>query len=1477
MSARKLNWFLGYNSLKIITEQERRHWLMKTDKKKQLIDPVTGDQYLGRLDNMGSDIWIETEKQGIKYTMLKDIQFPETFANIFEINPSAFPYNCAVPGFAFARIKSTNYFAATDITEYISTDGTTIIDTTESNHKHYRLMFKDCERVVLPFAGSTQSSDVFGYRWIRTKRAYIALLNDDGEYGDEVRINFGTTATEPVFYYPLTESLQTLPLEYDGDNQYHTFGITDNQLIGYPAFWFTCGELIAYGPRAYVMGNPRSSANNYQLFAIASEGNDTLYKGAVYVCVDSAQALPDDNADPAETYISVKPIVGEDFSAYGTNEEVPIRNEITFGDETYYLDTNGNNTKLYINNPNDVWEYEYHSGVSNTIMKIKASAFASNSLEENQNPLIPLIRIEFDESIRTDENYTTDTGVAGVRIASGNPYSDMYQKYPYDLNLWDGLPEYMTNMTSDNIPEHMAIYALHNTPAYMQSMPESKQTAALLFDLGQYPDHSKKYDFIYRYKTAVQTWPENANAGIPISDFYSAVESLTISYEVIAQAFLDGTSSVEEGYEDVLTMVGDTHYCKHDYKYYLWRYAGRGGVFESGLTDAEKLARVRTINKNRISGVKYRSLKKNDEGAYTFNIENPSYRFIFGDPEAIHLKYDNSDYPELEFNENDCYDFGVVTQDNHNGSYETTVVPEEDYEQMIYAIFLEAKTTLLDYRNNHDQQYLPALGIRILNWEGWRSLAEQPIVSYYDDATGRLICRGYVESGIQVDENRQIYGLNLLDWGERCVIDPENESSWTFTVASAADEGANGGAYRLNAYTSFRFQIDVIREINNVGRVYILSNDDAIYENNETSAFPKPARTAARICDIPTSIVQLTGISSVAPTSVVDPKYVRTDVNYTDYDKDRLYNTLESRWVRPIHDRKTGTVPTSDNDYVFTSLTDLNNVDLYYKNNFRVRENLNPRVDPNDVYAGTIIEKGKYYHEGDYGIIYVGGFGFQYNVIAVDADGGITEFSVSPVKAGDSEDKTYPNINLSNFDMNSDIVGVTESYGTSPVKGNGRGFKCTLCIRNFSDKYLMKYGDIFDDLYALVKLTDGLYMYTYNTSLGQWQQHIKLASFEMLDKDNNYQTPTDSFMASIIPRRTEMSCCQLQDNEALVMIDMLATPYFVNIIDEEKTPVDIDIPSSNAGGVIDNSLTKVDLCKLRCNGLYEYTATAKTEEAIFKELKRQDVLEADSYLLIKWVDPASDTNLKFYAGVVKRSFNNIVQENYLDGSMTLLPENGLKLQKNVNSNIQTTIVWDVPDVGPMLWIFNPLYEYREIYHIDTERRGFYIERKRMSWDDIDIYIGNTNRKVSLFTSDDLLDYTIYGHSPCLPGAKTSTPSSPIYAQPFFDKYGFWKIHERGKEKQNVLNSTIPIGNWTCVFPRVHGFEFTQIDRNGNVTKHVPIQLQAIHTNEVKSSAALVNPSNNWDESARTIILEDTPDHGVRLRAFNGETKTWDII
>ena len=62
MSLHKIYNFVGYNNLGLILEQERKHWLLKPDKKLNVQDSVTGSIFVGRLDNLGNEVIVESNK-----------------------------------------------------------------------------------------------------------------------------------------------------------------------------------------------------------------------------------------------------------------------------------------------------------------------------------------------------------------------------------------------------------------------------------------------------------------------------------------------------------------------------------------------------------------------------------------------------------------------------------------------------------------------------------------------------------------------------------------------------------------------------------------------------------------------------------------------------------------------------------------------------------------------------------------------------------------------------------------------------------------------------------------------------------------------------------------------------------------------------------------------------------------------------------------------------------------------------------------------------------------------------------------------------------------------------------------------------------------------------------------------------------------------------------------------------------------------
>lgn len=64
---------------------------------------------------------------------------------------------------------------------------------------------------------------------------------------------------------------------------------------------------------------------------------------------------------------------------------------------------------------------------------------------------------------------------------------------------------------------------------------------------------------------------------------------------------------------------------------------------------------------------------------------------------------------------------------------------------------------------------------------------------------------------------------------------------------------------------------------NEIARVYYVGNDSTSYENNSSAEAKRPARTLARICDIPTSYEQLIHQDNTFATYLFDSKYVRME------------------------------------------------------------------------------------------------------------------------------------------------------------------------------------------------------------------------------------------------------------------------------------------------------------------------------------------------------------------------------------------------------------------------------------------------------------------------------------------------------------------------------------------------------------------------------------------------------------------------
>ena len=1129
----KIYWFLGYNDLALILEQEKKHWLLKTDKKKQLQDKYTGDVFLGQIDNIGSDIIIETEKMPFKNDSVASIKYVNTASSkILSIYSSAFAYSSMVNGLMFARITSTEYpLNVGGIVQY----------------KNYKIKFKDCKECTILFGGSINTSDVFCGRWLKTSTApTVMMIGPDGAYSIERTLDFDSSITNTVYYYPLTEALQPLSIESKGDGVYETLAVNDDGLIGYPLYWFTCDQTDV-GPTMTFSHNINSAGN--QLMFISNSGNSSKYNAKLYAGIDgNCNATPDGTATSNYT-LQCTCKSGYTFSGVSSDADIPI-------DPTSISMVNKDGTSTAIGvtcTDNDIITLSLDKVQwvrKDTTATISLSVFDTNCLQVAQSPLTEAFNVHFDENVSFATS-TNDVGYAGVRMGSSNMTSDIYDRYPYDLNKWDGLPKWLTNIDEGAVPQHMAIYAIHNTPTYTPDIPNSRQVAAILLDPG-------------KMKTKDST---------------------------------DETSNDERG------------------------------------------------------------------------------------------------------------------------------------------------------------------------------------------------------------------------------------------------------------------------------RGYMISNDSIEYENNATSKYPKPARTVARICDVPTSVMQLSGISGLAPTQVVDKQYVRSEASYKSADKDRLYNILGDRWVRPTALDKYG-VPVNDpnsrygehNDFVFTQPYEgLKAVDLVDHNDFRHYENINPMVNPANVTIGNITEQGTGYAVGDIGVVIVGGFAFHYTVTKVGTDGNVTELGVTPA------DST--NINLSNFSMTADMTGYTEPYGTSPLTGNGVGLKFRFMINEYSSIITHK-GEIFDNLFAFSRESDGLWLWQYDINtedtstpkMGEWNRSVLISEFEQSSTSKGINVSTqESYINSIIPSMRNIMTAKQEKYKDPTTVLAFSTASFINIIDETKSPLKSTISSNE-----DDAYTRIDMSKFYCTGLRKIKIARHNITDVIAALNA--IARYDSYVVWRWNSTSqNDTSvLEIVAGVISRSFNNFMTTD----STTMLPKNSLNCNNYVHSNQSTTIVWNVDKVGAMMWTYNPKSSRHETYFIDKTSYDFGMTTENITWADVDFR--NTVDGSSTFPQlvdsvTGVLNYNILTNNPAQIN-ETYTDKDPIYQQP--------KLTEFISINTNISNIDAlhqPMGVWQLVFPRVNTFTIT----NKSGMAFNPVRLQAIRCSNISNDANITDESGNV-LNAKSVVI-DTVGTDISLKLFNSDTGTWNKI
>ena len=467
----KIYYRLGYDNLAIILDQERKHWLMKTDKRKT-IQTDTGDMYRGTIDNIGSDVIIESEKLPETDDIISKLVYVNDNTNkVLKTENSSFTYSNQVNGFMFARVLSINYPTSESITDPV--------------HKTFRLKLTNCRECIIPFGGSVNSDAVFADRWlVTTDTPVLQLIDGNGEYTIPVNLIM-ENCTNGKYYFPLNETLQPVNIHQDGFGTYITDALTDNSYIGYPLYWFTCDETNV-GPQLYIDHN--GTPYGRELCLKGNPGNKTKYDVNLYVGVDGNNDATPTDAPTSSYEILCSPKISGTFDGTDADFDKPLllssikfKNTSTDVEYSFGLRVmQGDDNTIVTMTPNEHWNM-----IDSNTYSIPMDAFDTNCINNNSNALTAVFDVVLNNDIPFANIDKVGIGYAGIRLAANNTSSDIYSRYPYDLNEWDGLPDWLNYASEDGVPQHLAIYAIHNTPGYSESIPDSRQVAALLFDPGK--------------------------------------------------------------------------------------------------------------------------------------------------------------------------------------------------------------------------------------------------------------------------------------------------------------------------------------------------------------------------------------------------------------------------------------------------------------------------------------------------------------------------------------------------------------------------------------------------------------------------------------------------------------------------------------------------------------------------------------------------------------------------------------------------------------------------------------------------------------------------------------------------------------------------------------------------------------------------------------------------------------------------------
>lgn len=348
------------------------------------------------------------------------------------------------------------------------------------------------------------------------------------------------------------------------------------------------------------------------------------------------------------------------------------------------------------------------------------------------------------------------------------------------------------------------------------------------------------------------------------------------------------------------------------------------------------------------------------------------------------------------------------------------------------------------------------------------------------------------------------------------------------TAALIADSG-----YPISQteYTNEEFNDIELNPDANYGRVYYVSNDPSEYRSNLDEHFP--ARTLARICDIPTSFTQLMHITNYAPTYVIDVQYNRTESPYTEDEQFKVWNEYVPKWIR------------YNNGVVFPqfySLYEMMRDYLYNGNPHCIYDNLNSYITIPTVENTIIVnDAGSGYTVGDTFAFEIGGQTIT-GIIESANNGQVLTIIIDD-----------------DYSIHYSFLSQASTFATSTISGSGSGLTVDVNVPDYNS-YLKEYAGYPEDMFALM-FDDINNLWVYDISQSSFDKRYKLSGVNQPDNpyvsDIDIREMEDAFIDDLLNKNIFIPEIYLNKyiNDTISIPVTNYSPY----ISTDIIPLDIDI------------------------------------------------------------------------------------------------------------------------------------------------------------------------------------------------------------------------------------------------------------------------------------------------------------------------------